>query len=378
MVDARPVVFVMQHPAQHFSPGFRELDRRGVCRSQVLYEASQAGGHEDPGFDAKVRWDVDLLAGYEWSAPEGRGCIRLAHHVHRALRSSKPALVVCFGWGTRISRITLVVSSLLRVPLVVYGDSSFQHGNRRAHRSGLRSFFLRLCLGLARGAVASGTFNEYFYRLHGMPRARIVRGAYPHPYDGVAPSPPSKGAFVIGYVGKLTARKGVEDLLLAASLLENSDDWRIRIVGSGPLEGELRLLSEDLQLTGRVDFAGFVNQSSIPATIQSMSAVVVPSTRDFRTLAVAEAMSLGVPVVVSSGTAVWGFGDLVRPGARGTVLYPSGDVLRMAEALETLMAARGSSPATSHALRARAQDVASTEAFAIGVERALGAFGSGL
>jgi len=68
--------------------------------------------------------------------------------------------------------------------------------------------------------------------------------------------PPSNDPFTIVYVGSLQIRKGVDVLLNA--LAQASDalgDWRCEIIGSGPLEDELKQMAATLNLD-RVTFRG--------------------------------------------------------------------------------------------------------------------------
>src|SRR5690242_424022 len=72
--------FLHTHPIQYFAPFYRHLSRRWDARITALYlsDYSLRGG-VDRGFARPVRWDVDLLTGYE------------ARFVHGAERRGEPA-----------------------------------------------------------------------------------------------------------------------------------------------------------------------------------------------------------------------------------------------------------------------------------------------
>jgi glycosyltransferase involved in cell wall biosynthesis len=86
------------------------------------------------------------------------------------------------------------------------------------------------------------------------------------------------------------------------------------IVGTGPLEPELRARSETARIP--VTFAGFLNQTEIPAAYAAADCLVLPS--DYGEtwgLVVNEAMACGLPAIVSDRV---GCGpDLVTNGETG-------------------------------------------------------------
>jgi glycosyltransferase involved in cell wall biosynthesis len=140
----------------------------------------------------------------------------------------------------------------------------------------------------------------------------------------------------IGYAGKLTSRKGVDELLRAAALLPPTRAWSVTVVGDGPLMPTLQALTTQLGLDGRVTFRGFANTSEMPELLAGFDVVVVPSRLDMRVLVTVEAMAAGSAVVVSDATAVWGPGDLVEDGVTGLV-YRSGDPVALARQLCRLL-----------------------------------------
>jgi glycosyltransferase involved in cell wall biosynthesis len=94
-------------------------------------------------------------------------------------------------------------------------------------------------------------------------------------------------------------------------------------------------IARHIGIAEKVRFLGFRNQTEMPVSLANLDLLVIPSTRDFRVLIAAEAMSIGIPVIVSSGTAVWGEGDLVESGVTGWA-YQSGDVGQLAELLSVV------------------------------------------
>jgi glycosyltransferase involved in cell wall biosynthesis len=120
--------------------------------------------------------------------------------------------------------------------------------------------------------------------------------------------PPSE--FVVGFFGRLIKEKGVDILLEAAA---KAPDWRLEIVGDGPVRAQLEAHAEALGLMPRTTFRGFV--SEVPRHMAAVDVVAVPSVWDEAFPAVAlEAMSLGLPVV---GSRVGGLPEMIEDGADG-------------------------------------------------------------
>ena len=108
--------------------------------------------------------------------------------------------------------------------------------------------------------------------------------------------------FTIGYVGRLVPAKGVHILLKAAARL--TFPYRIRLVGTGPAEPELRAQAASLGIQDRVAFMGQAASDAMPARYRAMHVCVLPSLtmpnwkEQFGRVLI-EAMACGVPVVGS-------------------------------------------------------------------------------
>lgn len=350
------LAIVLDHPVQHFSPAFRELESAAVLEPTVFYWSTGESGFHDPGFGQDVRWDIDLLSGYEWWAPSRRASRTAAVLATvRRLEKAAPQVVLCFGWATPAARLAIVWALARHRPVLIYGDSSWQY-ERGGIASLARGGLLGLLFRRVAGALSTGTFNREFYIRHHMHPARISPGVCPADIDLYAAARRKTGdegnrALVIGFAGKLTPREGAHELLAALALLPPGG-WEAFIFGEGSERPQLEALARALGITDHVTFAGFRNQYEMPGCLASCDVVVVPSTADTRVLVVVEAMAAGAAVVVSSNTAVWGSGDLIEHGQTGLV-YRSGDPGDLADCLRSLIADRGRVRSLADAATAR-------------------------
>jgi glycosyltransferase involved in cell wall biosynthesis len=144
-----------------------------------------------------------------------------------------------------------------------------------------------------------------------------------------APGPP----WVIGYVGRLVEQKGVMTLLEAAGRL--ACDWRLELIGSGPLRSDLETRAAELGVTDRVVFRDQIPSAEIPTALRGLHALVLPSyTRSFWKeqfgRALVEAMACGIPVIGSDS------GEIPRVIGDAGLVTPEGDANALATALSRL------------------------------------------
>jgi len=138
---------------------------------------------------------------------------------------------------------------------------------------------------------------------------------------------------VILFCGKLIGKKDAATLIRAMGLLTADVQARLLVVGDGELRPALEKLTDEL-LPGRARFAGFKNQSELPALYDLCDVFVIPSTYEPFGLVVNEVMNAGRPVIASDRVGCWP--DLVRPGVNGAV-FPAGDARALAEVLRPFL-----------------------------------------
>lgn len=130
-------------------------------------------------------------------------------------------------------------------------------------------------------------------------------------------------------VGRLARVKRYDRLIAAwKRVAEVHPDWTLRIVGSGPQGARLQRLIEKKGLTGRVVLAG--RSRDVGAELAQASIFALTSRREGFCLALAEAMSKGLPVV--SFNCPYGPREMITHGEDG-ILVRNGDVRTMAAEL---------------------------------------------
>jgi glycosyltransferase involved in cell wall biosynthesis len=129
-------------------------------------------------------------------------------------------------------------------------------------------------------------------------------------------------------VGRLSPEKDLQTLLRAAAIVSKQEpSFRLRVLGAGPCMEELERLRDQLNLQDRVELPGQVND--VAAELAGASLFVMSSLTEGISLALLEAMALGLPVVA---TRVGGNVEVVAHGDTG-MLAPARSPERLAEAM---------------------------------------------
>ena len=121
---------------------------------------------------------------------------------------------------------------------------------------------------------------------------------------------------VIGSVGRLSKEKGHKHLVRACRLLKNRN-WKLVLVGSGPLEKELKNSVRHLGIEDKVSFVGAVDD--VRPWLEKMDVFVLPSVSEGLSLAVLEAALAGKFLVA---THVGGVPEIIQNKENGLLFKP--------------------------------------------------------
>lgn len=125
---------------------------------------------------------------------------------------------------------------------------------------------------------------------------------------------------LILFVGRLVIEKGVQFLLAAfARLLNFYPEADLIVAGSGPYSRDLQEMAAGLGLGEKVKFTGFVTETERNALLAQSAVAVFPSLYEPFGIVALEAMSAGVPVIVSR---TGGLAEIVEDGITGLTFTP--------------------------------------------------------
>jgi glycosyltransferase involved in cell wall biosynthesis len=136
----------------------------------------------------------------------------------------------------------------------------------------------------------------------------------------------------LGFVGRLSPEKGLEELVEAMSLLiEKGHSLSLTIAGSGDDEQKIRALLEQKELQHRVFFSGWI--TDIRKWLKNIDLLIIPSKEETFGIVVLESMAHGCPVV---STYAPGPASQIDNGVNGW-LAETGNAESLANVIETAL-----------------------------------------
>jgi len=153
-----------------------------------------------------------------------------------------------------------------------------------------------------------------------------------------APAPSSlAGPARIVCVGRLSPEKGYFGLLDALAAIAAADgEFQLVIVGDGAQMEAVQTRAAELDLTGRIRFAGALSEIETLGEIARSDVLVLPSLMEGLPVVLMEAMAMGRPVLASR---IAGIPELVEEMRSGYLFTPS-DWNDLARRLAALLSCR--------------------------------------
>ena len=179
----------------------------------------------------------------------------------------------------------------------------------------------------------SSVFRDHMVRDYGFPPARTVVVPNPVRLDRFTQlEPPPEHPPTVLVLGRIAARKGIDDVVSIAKLLfARGVDARFRIVGGTSLWSNYLKLLDDLPEENS-EYVGRIESSLVPAELAASDVLLQASKYEPFALTVGEALAAGVPVVATTEVgAIEGVDPQVASVAR------PGDVEAMAAALTSTL-----------------------------------------
>jgi len=137
--------------------------------------------------------------------------------------------------------------------------------------------------------------------------------------------------FRLLFLGSLSERKGVSDLLRAVSNVPKEVPVRLTLAGGGDID-HYRAISSALEIPHEIRFTGWVATPEAERLMAEADALVLPSYHEGLPLVILEALAAGVPVIT---TPVGAIPEVLRDGHTARLVGP-GDYVRLAEEITML------------------------------------------
>lgn len=328
----KKLAIVTTHPIQYYAPLFKLLQQR--VDIMVLYTWGEGSVEKhDPGFGKVIKWDADLLDGYNYQWVINKAEDAGSHHFKgiinpglvNQIKIFKPDALLVFGWAYQ-SHLKVLRYFKGGIPVWFRGDSTLLD-EKSGLKNKLRWLFLKWVYSHVDHAFYVGTNNKAYFKKCGLKERQLSFA--PHAVDNQRFAVERAGDvavlkqnlkikeedIVILFAGKLEEKKAPL-LLLEAFLQLNNPAVHLLFVGNGALEQQLKTAGKGNE---SVHFIDFQNQQYMPVVYQTCDLFCLPSKGPAETwgLAVNEAMACGKAILVSDkvGCAT----DLVKPGINGNI-----------------------------------------------------------
>ena len=337
------LLIVTEIIAPYRIPVFNALAQRPEIDLHVLFLSEN-----DPTlrqwrvYKEEIKFHYDVLPC--WRQRFGRYNVLINRRVFSALNKIGPDVVLCGGYNYLASWELAFWTKVHGVPLLLWSESTASD-QRRRHR--VVEFMKERFLGMCEGFVVPGKASQRYLKDLGIAENRIITApnAVDIRYFATLAETTRRAEFkgcarlslpsrFFLYVGRLVRAKGVFELAEAYSQLDGEIRAKVGLVfvGDGPDRAEL-MERTSRTAPGTVQYHGFVHREGLPEFYALADALIFPTHSDTWGLVVNEAMSCGLPVIVTS---VAGCGlDLVQDGWNGFVV-PPGDSSQLATAMARL------------------------------------------
>ncbi len=296
----------------------------GVIKDDPALEAPLLDEARQRGFDTVV---IEALGRFNWAAVTG---------LREAIRKHQVQILHTHGYKQDLLGWLATRGTSCRLLATPHGWSKEPDFKLWCYETLNRLVFL----GTDKVAPLSREIYEGLKKIPGLPKKLhlIENGvdldelAEPGPLPEEVALARKQGLFVLGYIGQLIHRKGVDVLLRALALL-STQKLKAFIIGEGPLRKELKDLASELGLGDKVIFTGY--RKDRLSFLQGFDLFVLPSRLEGIPRCLMEAMGMGKPVIAAN---IEGCRSLIpQDGVQGH-LFPVNDHQALAEKIKYLMA----------------------------------------
>jgi glycosyltransferase involved in cell wall biosynthesis len=195
--------------------------------------------------------------------------------------------------------------------------TSLSHNQLKLVQSIFGKYQLRLCLGSSWVSEFSRLTNQDWEVLFNpVPELALQKSAHEN--------------CNFTFMGELSERKGIHDLLNAFSQVQSSNA-RLLVAGNGDVEA-LKSLCRELNISSNVEFLGWINNQKKLELLAKTDVVVLPSYAEGLPMSVLEAMSVGLPVIT---TPVGAVEDAITHDLEGILVEP-GNISEISQAISDL------------------------------------------
>lgn len=260
----------------------------------------------------------------------------------KELKADPEAVVILGGWSSPMTNKTLLMTTLLRIPVFIWADHP--HPRQRTRIAEIsRKIYLLILARLVCGFLACGKPTVEHLVSLGIDRKKVTN----FPYWVEVPKAWSlpkrclneaaaKRSFRLLAIGRHVSVKQFEVAIEAVALANKSAGRELAelvMVGDGPERTNLEAFANASGCGTSVSFPGWLEIDEVYNELRESDALVLTSRFDAFGVVLLEAMAAGRPVLASEGVVAARDRD---EGTGAVLLHPIGDVECLAEQIVLL------------------------------------------
>jgi glycosyltransferase involved in cell wall biosynthesis len=326
--------YILSHPIQYQVPLIRYLSKNKI-NILVSYRSNiSVKKFYDPGFKKNIKWNVDLLKGYNFKFLKFIGpnkvnsIFPLTTDVFNILRDKGINVVWLHGCKNWFNLVIIFLNIFFKKKIFLRDETNHFSRNRNLLNKIFNLIFYILINNFVDVFLAIGKANKQYYIDNNISKKKIVNVPYVVDNDFFKNKQNLKNNKKIKFlfVAKLQFKKGIDLLLEVILNNKNNKDFlnygEFSIVGSGEFEKYCKDFIQKNNLKN-VRLFNFQNQKQLRSFYNKSDVLILPSRREPWGLVINEAMAAGNAIIASDK--VGSAADLVIDNYNGKV-FQSGNV----------------------------------------------------
>lgn len=343
------IAMVVSHPIQYLAPMYQKIASDGRVELRVIFAEGGAEARFDRGFGTMVKWQDNILDGYDSRVVRVPSSQR-SRAVVDELRKFAPDVVHLNGYHIPYLRAALRWSRSSGVATMLTTDNELLRP-RPIHLRAIKRIILPPIFRKIDQFLTMGDENGRYYEHYGATPDRFYRLSWPIDsdyYDRLLVKrdeirrtvrrelnlEPETVAILC--VGKLIPRKAQADLIRALLEVRRTGHHSAVLLLAGDGQERSRLEQLAQEAGSAVRFLGFIGIDDLPRYYISADLYAHPASHDPHPVAISEALYCSLPIIVSDRVGSAGPTDDVQIGRNGWV-YPVGDAAKLANILSELI-----------------------------------------
>lgn len=265
-----------------------------------------------PGVDLLVHFREPVVASHPWRTQLAKGYASRVFRTRfgldwtlvRLAARERNATFVFGGWETPTALIAMLLAMVRGVPYLVWTDTPDEAARRTVLKHWIRRWWLTRVFNHALAIMGTGgpavaalqAMGCDPGKLRNLPYSIDLQAIVPQQLQGLPPQPRYLSS------GRLHHAKGYDLALRALARVHADRGFTYAIAGIGPERAELEHLADELGISDRVRFLGWLEPRAMLEFYRSGDIFLHPARREPYGVTVLEAMAAGLAVVASDAT----------------------------------------------------------------------------